>query len=58
MPIYEYGCMRCLTFKEINVSIDQRDNVKECDICGGVRYRKISFTGSVYAPTATNGGMK
>lgn len=58
MPIYEYGCFQCLTFTELNIPIDKRDEKIECKICGGMRYRKISFTGSVYAPTATNGGMK
>lgn len=57
MPIYEYGCERCLTFTEINIPIEQRDNIQDCDVCGGIRYRKINFKGSVWAPSV-NGGMK
>lgn len=57
MPIYEYECFACLRSEEINVPIAQRDDIKDCDVCGNIRYRKISFNGTVWSPT-TNGGMK
>lgn len=56
MPIYEYYCNYCMKLSEENISIDKRDNAVKCT-CGNYKYRKISFNGTVWSPTA-NGGMK
>lgn len=54
MPNYDYKCRRCDSEFEKNVPIEER-NAVVCD-CGGETFRKITFFGSVYAPTA--GGMR
>jgi len=56
MTIYIYGCEFCDEEIEKNVPIDERDN--QFCICGQQLLRKLKFTGSVYAPTSTDGGMK
>lgn len=53
--MYDYQCDSCEQVQEINVSMKQRDQLTEirkfCK-CGGNLYRKISYNGSVYAPTS------
>ena len=55
MPLYVYRCNMCLKEHERNVPVDQRD-LQECKNCKSPLYRKIAFTGSVWAPTS--GGMR
>lgn len=54
MPIYEFWCSECQKTRELNVAIDDRDH-QTCE-CGEWLVRKLTFQGSVWAPTA--GGMK
>lgn len=56
MPIYDYFCVNCESAEERNVSVADRDN-QYCG-CDNHLHRQVSFKGVVYAPTATNGGMK
>lgn len=56
MPTYDFECARCEHEKELNVPIADRDNLYECDLCGGVLVRVVSFNGLTWAPTA--GGMR
>ena len=54
MANYDYSCRECGNEFEKNVPMDDRDKVV-CD-CGGDTFRRITFYGSVWAPTA--GGMR
>lgn len=56
MPIYTYKCFKCILESEENVAIANRDEPQLCE-CGNVKYRKITYSGTVWSPTA-NGGMK
>lgn len=56
MPIYDYYCLACDQGSEENVPIEERDNLQQC-ICGNSKWRLLSFKGSVWAPSAKNGGM-
>ena len=56
MPLFEYVCPECAEEKELNVSIAERDE-QTCK-CGHKLKRRVVFKGSVWAPTATNGGHK
>lgn len=58
MPTYDYECARCEHEKELNVPIADRDNLYECDICGGALVRVVSFRGLTWAPSSTNGVMR
>lgn len=55
MPIYSYKCPKCQTEVEQLKDIDDRDRAT-CPFCKSRLERKITFSGSVWAPTA--GGMK
>jgi len=57
MAIYVYVCNSCNDQFELNVPVAERDIQKHIK-CGNVAERKMAFTGVVYAPTATNGGLK
>lgn len=55
MPTYTFTCLACDSDLERIVPIAQRDD-QFCEICGWRLNRTVTFTGSVYAPTA--GGMR
>lgn len=57
MPLYTYNCILCSNIQELIVNIEERDYSENRCLCGGELKRKIDFNGSVYAPTAKNGGM-
>lgn len=56
MPNYDYSCRRCGGDFEKNVPIQNRDNIV-CD-CGGETFRRITFFGSVWAPSSTGSTHK
>ncbi len=56
MTIYQFYCFVCNKNKEINISMNLRDEPQKCE-CENILRRKISFKGVVYSNTH-NGGMK
>lgn len=56
MPTYDFVCMKCERETEKNVPISKRDDLYECEFCGGALERMLSFQGLTWAPTA--GGMR
>lgn len=56
MPIYDYYCLACDRGSEENVPIRERDYPQKC-VCGHLKWRLLSFKGSVWAPSARNGGQ-
>lgn len=58
MPIYTYHCDTCDEDLEQIRKIDDRDRLTICRRCRRPTERKIDAPGSVWAPTATGGGMK
>lgn len=58
MPIYTYRCEPCDQDTEQIRKIADRDRIMVCKNCRQPVNRKIDSPGSVWAPTATGGGMK
>lgn len=54
IPNYDFYCSECDTITEKNLPISQRDDAQVCE-CGTELKRKITFKGSVWAPTASSG---
>lgn len=58
MPIYTYACSVCDAEIEQMRPVDNRDELREHDDCGGPLLRGIDTPGAVWAPTSTGGSMK
>lgn len=57
MPNYSYKCNECGEIFDKNVPMSQYKENQLCT-CGGIGIRKITFSGSVWAPTSTGSNHK
>lgn len=52
MPIYSNKCTECGKQDEYIRSVPDRDATPICRECGAETYRVMTFTGTVWAPSA------